>query len=311
MKASSSTLNLSLAGCDLTSPIILAAGTCGYLDEMAVALDLSKIGGVTTKSITPLARDGNSPMRVLDVKGGMVNAVGLANMGVERFVASKRDAIEALPTNVLGSIAGFCVDDYVTVASAFETIEGLPIVEMNVSCPNCDNGRLASSSPESLREHVAEVRAVLKTTKLFVKLPPSTDALVALSAAAIDAGADGLTLTNTLEVMSIDVRTRKSRLGRPRKGMSGPGIHPLAVRLVNDVSRQVARDAGVPIIGLGGVLDWRDAAEMILAGASAVGVGTGLFVDPSCPRRINKGLARWVRSQGCSSVSELVGAFEE
>ena len=311
MKVSSSTLNLSLAGCDLTSPIILAAGTCGYLDEMAVALDLSKIGGVTTKSITPLARDGNSPMRVLDVKGGMINAVGLANMGVDRFVASKRDAIDALPTNVLGSIAGFCVDDYVTVASAFETIEGLPIVEMNVSCPNCDNGRLASSSPESLREHVAEVRAVLKTTKLFVKLPPSTDGLVALSAAAIDAGADGLTLTNTLEVMSIDVRTRRSRLGRPRKGMSGPGIHPLAVRLINDVSRQVARDAGIPIIGLGGVLDWRDAAEMILAGASAVGVGTGLFVDPSCPRRINKGLARWVRAQGCSSISELVGAFEE
>lgn len=311
MKVSSSTLNLSLAGCDLASPIILAAGTCGYLDEMAVALDLSRIGGVTTKSITPLARDGNSPMRVLDVKGGMVNAVGLANMGVERFVASKHDAINALPTTVLGSIAGFCVDDYVRVATAFEAIEGLPIVEMNVSCPNCDNGRLASSSPESLREHVAEVRSVLKTTKLFVKLPPSTDALVALSAAAIEAGADGLTLTNTLEVMSIDVRTRRSRLGRPRKGMSGPGIHPLAVRLVNDVSRQVARDAGVPIIGLGGVLDWRDAAEMILAGASAVGVGTGLFVDPSCPRRINKGLARWVRAQGCSSISELVGAFEE
>ena len=311
MKVSSSALNVTLAGCELASPVVLAAGTCGYLDELSVALDLSRIGGVTTKSITPLARDGNSPMRVLDVKGGMVNAVGLANMGVDEFVASKRDAIGALPTSVLGSIAGFSLDDYVTVAAAFEAIEGMPIVEMNVSCPNCDNGRLASSSAESLREHVSEVRSVLKTTKLFVKLPPSTDNLVTLSAAAIDAGADGLTLVNTLEVMSIDVQTRRSRLGRPRKGMSGPGIHPLAVRLVNDVSRQVARDAGVPIIGLGGVLDWRDAAEMILAGATAVGVGTGLFVDPSCPRRINKGLARWVRAQGCSSIGQLVGAFEE
>jgi dihydroorotate dehydrogenase (NAD+) catalytic subunit len=311
MKVSSSALNVTLAGCELASPVVLAAGTCGYLDELSVALDLSRIGGVTTKSITPLARDGNSPMRVLDVKGGMINAVGLANMGVDEFVASKRDAIGALPTSVLGSIAGFSLDDYVTVAAAFEAIEGMPIVEMNVSCPNCDNGRLASSSAESLREHVSEVRSVLKTTKLFVKLPPSTDNLVTLSAAAIDAGADGLTLVNTLEVMSIDVQTRRSRLGRPRKGMSGPGIHPLAVRLVNDVSRQVARDAGVPIIGLGGVLDWRDAAEMILAGATAVGVGTGLFVDPSCPRRINKGLARWVRAQGCSSIGQLVGAFEE
>ena len=311
MKVPPASLNTTLAGCELASPIILAAGTCGYLDELEVALDLSRIGGVTTKSITPEPRDGNAPMRVLDVKGGMVNAVGLANMGLDRFVETKRDAIDGLPTTVLGSIAGFSIDDYVRVATAFEAIEGMPIVEMNVSCPNCDNGRLASSSPESLHEHVAEVRSVLKTTRLFVKLPPSTDALVALAAAAIDAGADGLTLTNTLEVMSIDVRTRRSRLGRPRKGMSGPGIHPLAVRLVNDVSRQVARDAGIPIIGLGGVLDWRDAAEMILAGATAVGVGTGLFVDPSSPRRINKGLARWVRSQGCSSIHELVGAFEE
>ena len=184
-------------------------------------------------------------------------------------------------------------------------------MEMNVSCPNCDNGRLASSSPKVCGNTWPRFEPFSRPPKLFVKLPPSTDALVALSAAAIEAGADGLTLTNTLEVMSIDVRTRRSRLGRPRKGMSGPGIHPLAVRLVNDVSRQVARDAGIPIIGLGGVLDWRDAAEMILAGASAVGVGTGLFVDPSCPRRINKGLARWVRAQGCSSISELVGAFEE
>ncbi len=311
MKVPSSALKVTLAGCDMASPIVLAAGTCGYLDEMSVALDLSRIGAVTTKSITPLARDGNAPMRVFDVKGGMVNAVGLANMGVDRFLASKREAIATLPTTVIGSIAGFSVDDYVAVAGAFESIEGMPIVEMNVSCPNCDNGRLASSSVETLREHVAAVRSVLKTTKLFVKLPPNTDSLVHLAAGAIDAGADGLTFVNTLEVMSIDVRTRKSRLGRPRKGMSGPGIHPLAVRLVNDVSRHVARDAGIPIIGLGGVLDWRDAAEMILAGATAVGVGTGLFVDPSCPRRINKGLARWVRSQGCSSIGELVGAFEE
>ena len=311
MKVSSPALNVTLAGCDLASPIVLAAGTCGYLDELSVALDLSRIGGVTTKSITPLARDGNAPMRVLDVKGGMVNAVGLANMGVDDFVASKCDAINALPTTVIGSIAGFSVNDYVTVATAFESIEGIPIVEMNVSCPNCDNGRLATSSVETLREHVSAVRSVLKTTRLFVKLPPSTDNLVTLSAAAVDAGADGLTMVNTLEVMSIDVRTRRSRLGRPRKGMSGPGIHPLAVRLVNEVFRHVARDAGVPIIGLGGVLDWRDAAEMILAGATAVGVGTGLFVDPACPRRINKGLDRWVRAQGCTSISELVGAFEE
>ena len=154
------------------------------------------------------------------------------------------------------------------------------------------------------------MREVLKTKKLFVKLPPSTDSLLPLAAAAIEAGADGLTMVNTLEVLSIDVNTRRSVLGRSRKGMSGPAIHPLAVRLVNDVYHAVAADAGVPIIGLGGVLDWKDAAEMILAGATAVGVGTGLFVDPACPRRISKGLAKWMRAQGCDSLEQLIGAHE-
>ena len=130
-------------------------------------------------------------------------------------------------------------------------------------------------------------------------------------AAAVESGADGLTMVNTLEVLAIDIQTRRSVLGRPRKGMSGPAIHHLAVRLVHDVYRAVAADAGVPIIGLGGILDWKDAAEMILAGATAVGVGTGLFVDPACPRRMSKGLVKWMHSQGCDSLDQLVGAHED
>ena len=308
MKTKRPGLHTELGGVHLSSPIVLAAGTCGYVDELSVALDLSTIGAVTTKSITPEARNGNSPMRVLDVKAGMINAVGLANMGVEAFVREKAAVIEGTPTVVIGSIAGFSIDDYVRVATCFAGLGSMPIIEMNVSCPNCNDGRLASSSPEVLAEHVRAVRSVITDQKLFVKLPPSTDALVPLAAAAIEAGADGLTMVNTLEVLSIDVRTRRSVLGRPRKGMSGPAIHPLAVRLVHDVYEAVAADAGVPIIGLGGVLDWEDAAEMILAGATAVGVGTGLFVDPASPRRITRGLDRWVRSQGCDSISELIGA---
>ena len=309
MKTAHPALKTDLGGTELASPIVLAAGTCGYVDELSVALDLSRIGAVTTKSITPEARSGNAPMRVLDVKAGMVNAVGLANMGVEAFVREKTTSVEQVPTVVIGSIAGLSIDDYVQVASEFSRIDSIPIIEMNVSCPNCNDGRLASSNPAVLAEHVRAVREVLDHQKLFVKLPPSTDALLPLAAAAIEAGADGLTMVNTLEVLAIDVQTRRSVLGRSRKGMSGPAIHPLAVRLVNDVHRAVAADAGIPIIGLGGVLDWKDAAEMILAGASAVGVGTGLFVDPSSPKRINRGLAKWVKSQGCASIGELVGAL--
>ena len=305
-------LKTNLSGIELASPIVLAAGTCGYVDEISVALDLSRIGAVTTKSITPEPRDGNTPMRVLDVKAGMINAVGLANMGVEAFVRDKVPVIERTPTVVIGSVAGFSVDDYVTVASRFAGIDSMPIIEMNVSCPNCRDGRLATASPEILSEHVRAVRSVLGDhQKLFVKLPPSTDLLIPLAAAAVESGADGLTMVNTLEVLAIDIQTRRSVLGRPRKGMSGPAIHHLAVRLVHDVYRAVAADAGVPIIGLGGILDWKDAAEMILAGATAVGVGTGLFVDPACPRRMSKGLVKWMHSQGCDSLDQLVGAHED
>ena len=311
MRTELAPLKTNLCGVELASPIVLAAGTCGYVDEISVALDLGRIGAVTTKSITPEPREGNRPMRVLDVKAGMINAVGLANMGVEAFMREKVPVIERTPTVVIGSIAGFSVEDYVTVASRFATIDAMPIVEMNVSCPNCRDGRLATASTEILSEHVRAVRAVLGDKKLFVKLPPSTDRLVSLAAAAVEAGADGITMVNTLEVLSIDIRTRRSVLGRPRKGMSGPAIHHLAVRLVHDVYQGVTEEAGVPIIGLGGVLDWKDAAEMVLAGATAVGIGTGLFVDPACPRRISKGLGRWVHSQGCDSLSQLVGAHED
>ena len=304
-------LTTDLCGVSLASPIVLAAGTCGYIDEMAVALDLSRIGAITTKSITPEPREGNAPMRVLDVKGGMINSVGLANMGIDRFIKEKAPLASGLPTRVIGSMAGFSIEDYVQVARAFEEVEAFPIVEMNVSCPNHDEGHCPTDDLGFLREHVHAVRAVLGNTRLFVKLPPLTQGLADLASVAIDAGADGLTLVNTLEVLSIDVDTRRSRFARSRKGMSGPGIHPLAVRLVNEVHQAVARDAGVPIIGIGGVLDWRDAAELILAGATGVGMGTALFVDPSSPRRVLSGLARWTRKQGCASISELVGALEE
>jgi dihydroorotate dehydrogenase (NAD+) catalytic subunit len=302
-------LRTRLAGIDMATPIVAAAGTCGYVDELADAFDLGRLGAVTTKSITAEERAGNDPWRIIDVPGGMMNAIGLANVGLGRFLKEKLPHARAVPCRVFGSVAGHSVDDYVRVASAFDLQTEFPLIELNVSCPNTATGLQFGDDPAALKALLAEVRPAVRRAKLFVKVSPNAD-VVRLSAAAVEAGADGLTLVNTVTAMSVDVRTRRPRLSRGRGGLSGPAIHPIAVRMVHDVHRSVAKPAGVPIIGLGGVLTWQDAAEIILVGATAVGVGTALFVDPRKPVELADGLARWVREQGAANVADLVGAME-
>ena len=305
-----SLLATDLAGVRLANPVVLAAGTCGYGPEVVDFMDPRGVGAVTTKSITPESREGHPPWRVIDVPGCMMNAIGLANLGLARFMAEKVAPIAAMKTVAIGSIAGHSVADYVAVAAAFDAIESLPIVELNVSCPNTADGRQFGHDPLALKTVLAEVLPALSRTKLVVKLAPDAPDPIAMAAAAIEGGADGLTVSNTWPAMAIDVESRKPRLSAGRGGLSGPAVHPLAVRLVFAIHRAVAGPAKVPIIGLGGVLHWRDAAEFILAGATAVGVGTALFVDPRIPRRIVKGLEGWVKSQGCANVMELVGRVE-
>ena len=303
-------MSVDLAGVKLDRPIVLASGTCGYIDEFDRVVPWSAVGAVTTKSITRESRDGNPPWRIIGGRDGMLNAIGLANAGVERFIADHLPRAERIDPLVIGSIAGGSVEDYVAVAERFEKSGLLRIVELNVSCPNTSDGLHFGQHPDLLRDLVAAVRRPLESTKLLVKLSPDVGDIVEMARAAVDAGADGLTLINTVSALAIDVETRQPRLSRGAGGLSGPSIHPLAVRMVHDVYEAVARDASVPIIGLGGVLNWRDAAEFILAGASAVGMGTALFVDPRSPRRVLRGLSRWVERQGMSSLRDLVGRVE-
>jgi dihydroorotate dehydrogenase (NAD+) catalytic subunit len=225
---------------------------------------------------------------------------------------------------VIASVAGYSVEDYIVVAATFDewakhqptptqhsalgTQHCLAAIELNVSCPNVKSGCDFGSSPVALREVVSEVRKVITRAKLIVKLSPWPMGLPEIARAAIDAGADALTISNTMPAMAIDVRTRRPRLANITGGLSGPAIHPIALKLVHDVYRQVAKPAGIPIIGAGGVLTWEDAAEFILAGATAVQMGTALFVDPRSPLAVVKGLEKWVRTQGCGSITELVGA---
>ncbi|MCA9271662.1 MAG: dihydroorotate dehydrogenase [Phycisphaerales bacterium] len=303
-------LSIELAGIPLRSPVILAAGTAGYSDELADVMDLSQVGAVVCKSITREPRVGNETWRVWPAKAGMLNAIGLANPGIDKFMSDVAPRLKNTPTTVFGSIAGTSIDDYAHVARHMETIPELPAIEINVSCPNVHGGTEFGADAGALRELVSAVRAELTSSKLIVKLSPiavGQPTLADIARAAIEAGADALTIANTVPAMQIDVRTRRPVLSNVTGGLSGPAVHPIAVKLVHDVYRKVAQEAGVPIIGLGGVSAWDDAAEFILAGATAVGVGTALFADPRAPLRINRDLSRWLNTHRVQVVKDLVG----
>jgi dihydroorotate dehydrogenase (NAD+) catalytic subunit len=320
-----SPLATSLAGIPLRNPILLAAGTAGTLTELADVLDLSRIGGLVTKSITVEPREGNKTWRIIPCEHGMLNAIGLANIGIDAFMRDYAPKVQAVPTTVIGSVSEFSVEGYVRVAAAFESIAAIQGVELNVSCPNVNHGCEFGSDPALLSELVREVRAVLPTKRLLVKLSPvvmGNPGIVTISKAAIEPsgsappsgpnqrpGADCLCIANTVPAMAIDVETRAPRLSRGGGGLSGPGIHPIAVRLVHDAFQGICKATATPIVGIGGVLHWQDAAEFIIAGATAVEIGTGLFIDPRSPLKVASGLEAWVRRQGASSVGELVGSI--
>lgn len=293
---------------ELHRPVVAAAGTAGTGWELGEVLDLRCLGAVTTKSITRAPRTGNPAMRVAELPTGMMNAVGLANPGVDGFLRDHRAKLDGLPCAVIGSVAGESVEDYVFVAEALAS-SGLDAVECNVSCPNTGDGRLFSDNPAQLQTLVAAVKAAVGSVPVLVKLPLDFQPASPAAQAAIDGGADVLTLTNTVPGLAIDPHTRRPRLGNGPGGVSGPGIHPMVVRMIRDVYTRVAHPAGVPILGLGGVFRWEDAAEMVLAGASAVGIGTALFADPKRAKKIDAGLQRWVRDQGADDLASLVGAM--
>jgi dihydroorotate dehydrogenase (NAD+) catalytic subunit len=303
-------LETSLAGVSLVTPLVAAAGTTGTLAELPAVAGVAGLGALTTKSITPEPRAGNRPIRLVEVSGGMLNSVGLANPGLERFAIDALPAAQSLSIRVFGSVAGHSIDDYIAVAHAMDGADGLDLIELNLSCPNSATGLDFGGRPAELKTLMKEVRPFVKSKPLSVKLSGAGPDVVGLAVAAIESGADVLTLMNTIPGMSIDVKTRRSNIGAGRGGVSGPLVHPVAVRCVSDVYRAVAREAGVPIIGVGGVLNWTDAAEFILAGATAVGIGTGMMINPRLPKRISKKLSRWVERQGCQRVDELIGAFE-
>ncbi len=310
MTASDPRLQVRLGRRTLRNPVLTASGTCGYGPEYDHLLDYGQLGGFTTKSVTRHERPGNEPQRVAEVPGGLLNAIGLANVGLERFLAEKVPFIETMPTEVLVNVAGYTIEDYVVVCEAVDRVECLAGIELNVSCPNVSDGLMFGTDPGLLKEVVSAVRAVVTRGTLLVKLSPNVTDIASLARAAVEGGADGLSLINTYVGLSIDVERRRPVLANVTGGLSGPAILPLALYNVHRVYREVCADRGIPILGMGGIQNARDAVAFLLAGASAVAIGTALFVDPTAPVKIAEGIAAYLDQHGFASVSELRGQLQ-
>jgi dihydroorotate dehydrogenase (NAD+) catalytic subunit len=303
-------LAVNLAGLKLANPVLTCSGTCGYAFEYADFMDLSKLGGFVTKSITREERAGNEPARIVETRAGMLNAIGLANVGLDRFLAEKIPLIRKMPCPVVVNVAGHSFDDYTETCAAMDGLDCVAAVELNVSCPNVKDGLTFGTHPGRLKELTREVKNVLPRKPLIVKLSPNVEDITLTARGAIDGGADVLALINTFTAMSVDIHKRRPRLANVTGGLSGPAIKPIALHLVSRVYRTVARAAGVPIIGMGGVQYWQDAVEFILAGSSAVAVGTALFIDPASPIKICEGLAQYMETTGVARLADFVGSLE-
>ncbi len=303
-------LSVQLGRLALQNPIITVSGTCGYGDEYAPFMDLNRLGAFTTKSVTLRERKGNPPARIVETPAGMLNAIGLANVGLERFVAEKVPVLARLSVPAIVNVAGHTIEDYLAVCERLDPIETIAAIELNVSCPNVKDGLVFGTDVHEMKQLVSAVRKVVKRSLLIVKLSPNVTDITQLARAAIDAGAECLSMVNTFVGMAIDVERQTPVLANMTGGLSGPAIKPLALNLVYRVFHEVAGPANIPIIGMGGVQNWKDAVEFMLAGATAVGIGTALFIDPTTPLAVIAGLVEYLRRHELSSVRDLIGRLK-
>ncbi|MFQ5411818.1 MAG: dihydroorotate dehydrogenase [Phycisphaerae bacterium] len=303
-------LSVEIGPLRLKNPVLTASGTCGYGEEYAPYLELARLGGFTTKSVTRRPRKGNPPERIVETPSGMLNAIGLANVGLDVFMKDKLPVAARLATPVFVNVAGSRIEDYVAVCETIDATGALAGIELNVSCPNVRDGLTFGTDAGLLKELVSAVRPVVRKGVLIVKLSPNVTDITETARAAIEGGADALSLINTYLGMALNIDTRRPALAHVSGGLSGPAIRPLAVYLVHRVYTELARDAGVPLIGMGGIATWRDAVEFILAGATAVSIGTALFIEPDAPIRIIEGIEGYLVEHGLASVHDLIGAVE-
>ncbi len=301
-----SDMRVTLCGVELKNPVITASGTFGYGMEYNEFYPISRLGGVSCKGTTLAERQGNPSPRIAETPSGMLNSVGLQNPGVEAFVSIYLPWLKSQGTAAIANIAGNSIEDYCAMAQRLDDTD-VDIIEMNISCPNVKQG--GASFGTSCENAAAVTRAVRDHCHkpLMVKLTPNVSNIGDIAAAVEDAGADAVSLINTITGMRIDIRTRRPILHNNTGGLSGPAVFPIAVRMVRDVYKRVS----IPVVGMGGISTWEDAVEMMIAGASAIQVGAANFRDPFAALKIVEGLEAYAQQQGLASVTELTGTLQE
>jgi len=296
-------ISVTIGDLELKNPVMTASGTFGYGEEYAEFLDLSRLGAVVVKGLSLMPKEGNPPPRIVETASGMLNAIGLQNIGIERFVHEKVPFLRTYDTQIIVNFFGDSIDEYVAAAERLSAVDGIHGLEMNISCPNKQAGWCIFGTDPRVTSQV--VGAVRKATRLplIVKLSPNVTDISRMARVAVDAGADALSVINTLTGMAIDIRTRKPKLANRTGGLSGPAIKPVAVRMVYEVYKAV----NVPIIGMGGIMNAEDALEFIIAGASAVAVGTANFIHPTVSVDIIDGITAFLAQEHIADISSLRG----
>jgi dihydroorotate dehydrogenase (NAD+) catalytic subunit len=299
-------LSVNIGNLKLKNPVMTASGTFGYGDEFAEYFDIARLGAVVVKGLSLKPKEGNPPPRIVETPSGMLNAIGLQNIGIEKFISDKLPFLRQQDTAVIVNFFGDSVDEYVEAAERLNSVEGIHALEMNISCPNKQAGwSVFGTDPKVTAQVVGAVRKVTDLP-LIVKLSPNVTDIAHMAKVAEEAGADALSLINTLIGMSIDIRTKKPKLANRTGGLSGPAIKPVAVRMVWECYNAVK----IPIVGMGGIVSAEDAIEFVIAGASAVAVGTGNFITPLATMNVLEGIENYMSDMGIQSISGLVGSLE-
>lgn len=304
--AAAANLATTLCGIPLVNPVLAASGTFAYGVEFVDIVDLNQIGGIVVKGLSREPIAGNPPPRLWETAAGMMNSIGLQNIGVREFVRTKLPGLRPYRTQVIANVFGYAVEDYLEVVRVLEDTEGIAAYELNVSCPNTKHGGIFFSADPALLEGLVGMIRPLTRRPLIVKLSPNVASITPVAQAAERAGADGISLINTVISLAVDARTRRPRIGAGYGGLSGPAVKPLALRLVHEAFKAVK----IPVVGLGGIATGEDAAEFLIAGAAAVEVGTATFWDPAAPARIARELGEFCRAEGVRNVGELTGTLQ-